>query len=194
MFNDEHGGHAGERPVFLHGARQLDDAEHNHDDADHGIRPLEQQNYCVSSVKVAHLATKVVGRAGQAGHACGQRPAGAMTRRVHGNLQQPTDARVTMAQHVVLKRDQVADGRLAQRVDAERKDDGHRNCCRVQPYARRVRGQQGGRVVLGDRRQQRGRVVLCGRVPVRVPDEHQHAFGAGQCGRLVAVPIEHGAD
>lgn len=113
MFDDEHGGHAGERPAVLHGGRQFDDAEHDHDDADHVVRPLEQQNHRISSVEVAHLPAKVVGRAGQAGHARGQRPAGAMSRRVRGYLQQLTDARVTVAQHVVLKRDQVVDGRLA---------------------------------------------------------------------------------
>jgi len=36
-------------------------------------------------------------------------------------------------------------------------------------------------------------VVFCGRVLVRIPDKCQHAFGAGQRGRLVPAPVEHGA-
>jgi len=153
VFDHEHCGHGGKRPVVLHGGRQLDDAEHDHDHADHVVRPLKQHNHRIRSVEVAHLPAKVVGRASQAGHARGQRPAGSIARRVRGYLQQPTNARVAVAQHVVLKRDQVVDGRLAQCVDAERKDDGRRNCRRVQPYACRVRKQQSGRVVLNGRRQ-----------------------------------------
>jgi len=148
-------------------------------------------------VEVANLPAKIVTRVGQPGHQGGQRPAigslaAAMAHYyVRGHLEQLVDACVTEAKHVVLERGQAVHGGLAESVEPDHQYDVRGNGGHVQPYACRVRGHHGGRVIPAVGWSD---VTAARRVTVRVSDERQRALGAGQRGRLVLTAVEHGAD
>jgi len=96
-----------------------------------------------------------------------------------------------MAKHAILERGQAVYGGLTEDTEPDPDHDVNGHGGQVKPYAGRVRDYHGGRVV-----PQAGwsDVIAVCHVRVRVLDERQRAFGAGQRGRLVPATVEHDAE
>lgn len=180
------------RRVLGHGAVQrrhdLHHSEHDHDDADDVIGPLEQHLGRVCSVHVAGERAQLVVNASQPSQRL------ARGRRVAGHVQcldHVVDAAEPAGQHVVLHEHQYVDDHLAHAVEPVRDHHGRRHQYHVQVRQRRVRGQGRWRGVPDGP----GQVAAVGhrhRIP-GVVQELKRPFGARQPGELMPPPVEHGA-
>jgi len=182
VFDDQVRGDGRERAVQR--GHDLAQPEHDHDDPNDVVRPLEQHFGRVRPVHVFDERAQFVvdvAQPGQRRSGGGRRTAGDV-----GHLDQIVDALEAAVQHVVLDEHQHVDDHLAHTAGPVRDDDDGRHHGHVENGERQVGGHGRDRVEPEHAGQTPRR-----RRATRLIQEPKRAFGAGQPGALVPPSVEH---